>query len=85
MPIMVALLGPSVAPVDETQMKPCFMMATLISRSQAECTSWDGECTMHARLPKSIGTRRFEKSRDVCPVVRNGSGHHNGVGARWRR
>ena len=29
---MVALPGPSVAPVDEIQMKPCFMMATLISR-----------------------------------------------------
>ena len=62
MPIMFTLLGPSVTPVDEIQMKPCLMMATLISRSQAECSTWEGECTVHAHLPKSIGTRWFEKS-----------------------
>ena len=51
-PIMVVLLGPPVAPIDKVQMKPCFMMATLISRSQAECFSWDGECTMLMHFPK---------------------------------
>ena len=84
-PIIVALPGPSVAPVDGVQMKPCFMMATLIIRSQAECFSWDGECTMLVHFPKSIRTRWFEKSTDVCPVVRNGSRSPQWCGARWRR
>ena len=48
------LLGPSVAPVDEVQMKPCSMMATLIIRSQAECFPWDGECTMLIHFPKTL-------------------------------
>ena len=53
---MVALLGPSAAPVDEVQMKRWFMMATLISRSQAECFSWDGECTMliHSQIDQNL-------------------------------
>ena len=34
---------PSVAPVDEIQMEPCLMIATLISWSQAKSSSWDGE------------------------------------------
>ena len=55
---------PSVAPVDEIQMKPCLMMATLIRWSQAESSSWDGgESTVHAHLPKSIGTRWFQIHR----------------------
>ena len=73
MPIIGALPGPSVAPVDEVQMKPCFMMATLISRSQTKSFPRDGECTMLVHFPKSIRTRWFEKSADVCPVVQNGS------------
>ena len=48
------LLGPSVAPVDENQMKPCFMMATLIIRSHAECFPWDGKCTMLIHFPKNV-------------------------------
>ena len=34
MSVMLIMIGPSVAPVDEIQMKPCLMMATLISRSE---------------------------------------------------
>ena len=65
------LPGQNVAPDDEIQMKPRHRAATLISRSQAECSSWDGECTVLAHLAKSIGTQWFEKSADVCPHVRN--------------
>ena len=37
---IVTLLGPSVAPVDEVHMKPCFMMATLIVRSRLWSGQW---------------------------------------------
>ena len=80
MPIMFSLLGPSVAPVDAVQMKPCSMMATVISRSQAECSSWDGECTVCAHLPKTIGTsglRNPQTSAQLCGID---PGHHNGGG-----
>ena len=84
-PIIVVLLGPPVAPIDTVQMKPGFMMATLISRSQAECSSWDGECTMLMHFPKSMRIRWFEKSADVCPHVRNGSRSPQWCAAWWRR
>ena len=85
MPIIIAFFGPGIAPVDKIEMKPCFVMATLISRSQTECSSRDGECTMLVHFPKSIRARWFEKSADVCPVVRNGSRSPQWCGARWRR
>ena len=47
------LLGPRVAPINKVPMKPCFMMAALIIRSQAECFPWDGECTMLMQFPKT--------------------------------
>ena len=40
---------------------------------------------MLVHFPKSIRTRWFEKSADVCPVVRNGSWSPQWCGARWRR
>ena len=49
------------------------MMATLISRSQAECFPLDGECTKLIHFSGSLKARRFEKSADVCPIVRNGA------------
>ena len=67
MPIIVALPGPSVAPVDEVQKKPRFMMATLISRSQAECFSWSGERTMFVHFLKALRTRWFDKIRRRLP------------------
>ena len=36
-------------------------------------------------LLESIGTRWFEKSADVCPIVRNGSKSPQWLGAWWRR
>ena len=53
-PIIIVLIGPVVAPIDKVQMKPCFMMATLISRSQAECFSkFDGNPVV-LRNPQKI-------------------------------
>ena len=40
---------------------------------------------MLIHFPKSIRTRWFEKSTDVCPVVRNGSKSPQWCGARWRK
>ena len=80
MPIVVVVLGPSVVPIYEIQVKPCLVMAALIGWSQAECFSWDGECTMLMHFPKSMRTRWFEKTADVCPIVRNGS-----RSPQWRR
>ena len=79
------LLGPSVAPADRIQMKPRFMMTTLIIRSQAECFPRDGACTMLIQFPKALRTRWFEKSADVCPHVRNGSTSPQWWVARWPR
>ena len=73
-PIMVALRGPSVSPFDEIQMKTSFMMATLISRSQAKSFSWYGESTVHAHFSTSIWAWWLKESTDVSPVVRNWSG-----------
>ena len=78
------LLGPT-APVDDVQMKPSFMMATLIVRSQAKYFPWNGECTILIHFPKTLRVRWFEKSADVCPIVRNGSRSPQWCGARWRR
>ena len=36
-------------------------------------------------FPKSIRTRWFEKSADVCPIVRYGSRSPQWCGAPWRR
>ena len=79
MPIIVALPGPSVAPVDEVQMKPCFMMATLIIRSQAECFSWDGECTMLVHFPKSIRTLGLRNPQTSAQLSGMDPGPHYGV------
>ena len=73
MPITVVVLGPPVVPIYEIQVKPCLMMAALIGWSQAECFPWDGEYTMLMHFPKTVRTRWFEKSADVCQIVRNGS------------
>ena len=83
--IMFTLWFPSIAPVDEIQMKPCFVMATLIIRSQAECFPKDGEITMFVHFSKALRAGWLEKSADVCPVVRNGSGSPQRCVARWRR
>ena len=61
------------------------MMATLIIRSQAECFRGDGQGTIFIHFPRALRTRWFEKSTDVCPVVRNGSRSPQRWGARWRR
>ena len=39
---------------------------------------------MFVYSPKALRTAWFEKSTDVCPVVRNGSGSPQRCGARWR-
>ena len=66
-------------------MKPRFVMAALIIRSQAKSFPRDGEGTMFVHCPKALRTGWFEKSIDVCPVVRNGSGSPQRWGAHWRR
>ena len=79
------LPGPRVAPINKVQMKPRFVMAALIIRSQAKCFPWDGECTMLIHFPESLRARWFEKSADVGPIVQNGSRSPQWCGARWCR
>ena len=76
------LLGPPVVPIHEVQMKPCFVMAT---NSVGRKPSVFRGITMLMHLPKAVRTRWFEKSADVCPIVRNGSRSTQWWGARWRR
>ena len=39
---------------------------------------------MLLHFPKTVRTRWFEKSADVCPIVQNGSRSPQWCGARWR-
>ena len=71
-------------PIDEIQVEPCLVVVALISRSQTKSSSQDGERTVHAHLPISTGAWWFEKSTDVCPVVRNGSRSPRWCDAQWR-
>ena len=43
------------------------------------------KCTMLVHFPRTLRARWFEKSADVCPMVRNGSRSPQWCGARWRR
>ena len=53
-------------------MKPRFVMAALIIRSQAKSFPRNGECTMLIHFPETLRAGWLEKSTDVCPVVRSG-------------
>ena len=57
-----------VAPIDEIQVEPCLMMATLIGWPQAESFAWDGERTVHAYLPIPIRAGRNAKKLSVHVV-----------------
>ena len=84
-PVVVSLIGPFVVPINKMQMKPRPVMAALIIRSQAKSFPRDGECTMLIHFPETLRAGWHEKSTDVCPVVRDGSGSPQWCGARWRR
>ena len=60
-------------------------MAAMIIWSHAKFFPRDGECTMLIHFPGSLRARRFEKSTDVGPIVRNGSRSPQWCGARWRK
>ena len=52
--LMFTLLRPSVAPVDEVQVEPRLVMATLVVWAWTEGFAWDGQGTMHAHFPITI-------------------------------
>ena len=60
-------------------------MAALVIWSQAESFPRYRESTMLAHFPETLRAGWFEKSTDVCPVVRNGSRSPQWCGAPWRR
>ena len=66
-------------------MKPRFVMAALIIRSQTKCFPRDGECTMLIHFPGSLRAKRYEKSTDVGPIVRNGPKSPQWWRTGWRR
>ena len=65
---MVSLIGPFVVPINKMQMKPRFVMAALIIRSQAKSFPKDGEGTMFVHSTKVLRTRGI--------VVSQGTGSH---------
>ena len=77
-------LGPCVAPINKVQMKPRFVMAALVGGTWTKGFPRDGKCTMFVHFPKTLRARWFEKSADVCPIVRNGTWSSQWCGARWR-
>ena len=79
-PIVVSLIGPCVAPIDEMQMKPLLMVANLIIRSQAECFPRDGESTMLTNFPETLRAGAFEKPQTSARLFGMDPGPHNGVG-----
>ena len=60
-------------------------MAGLVIWSQAESFPGYRESTMQVDFPEALSARWFEKSTDVCPIVRNGSKSPQWCGAQWRR
>ena len=72
--VAVCLSGPLVIAIDELKVKPCFMMAASIVWSEAKSFPGDRECAMLVNPPESLGSQWFEKTTDVSPVIRDGSG-----------
>ena len=67
------------------QAQPRFVIAAFVGGTQTKGFPRDGKCTMLIHCPASLRARRFEKSTDVGPIVRNGSMFPQWCGARWRR
>ena len=53
--VMDVVLGPPVVPIDEVQMKPCFVMATLICGTYTKRFPWNGKCTSEENGLSSFG------------------------------
>ena len=81
-PVVVSLIGPFVVSINKLKMKQPLMMAALIIRSQAKRFPREGECTMLIYFPETLRAWWFEKSTDVCPLVRDGSRSPQWCGAR---
>ena len=73
-------LGLYIMQPDKVEVEPCFVVAALIIRAQAQDIAVNRESTMKPYLPLSIRFRRFKKPTHVSPIARNRSGSHNGVG-----
>ena len=72
-------------PSDKVEVEPCFVVAALIIREQAQDITENREGTMKPYLPQSIGFRRLKKPTHVSPIARNRSGSPQWCGARSHR
>ena len=70
-----------IMPSDKVEVEPCFVLAALIIRVQAQDIAVNREGTMKPYPPLSIGFRRFKKITHVSPAARNRSGSPQRCGA----
>ena len=64
---MFFTLGLFIMPPDKVEVEPCFVVAALISRAQAQDFARKGESTRKPYFPVSIGFRRFKEPTNVSP------------------
>ena len=68
--VMFVTLGLNVLPIDKVELEPCFVVAALVGRADAESFMRNGESTVLTNFPVPIGFRRFKgthKRQPSCP------------------
>ena len=71
----------------EVEVKPCFVVAALISRAQAQSSMRNGKGTVKSNFPIPIGFGRLEEPTHIGPAAWNRTWSPQGCGARgrWQR
>ena len=72
--VVASLIRPFAAQIKKMHMKPCFVTAALIIRSQAESFPRYRESTMLIYFPETLRVGWLEETAHVCRSVRAGSG-----------
>ena len=80
--MMFLTLGLHVMPPDKVEEEPCFVVAALIGRAQAQDFMRNGESTKKPYFPVPIGFRRLEGTHKRQPSCRNRSGSPQWCGSR---
>ena len=83
--IMFLTLVLYVMPPDKVEVEPCFVVAALIGRAQAQDFVRNGERTMKPYFPVPIGFKRCEEPTYVSPIARNRSRSQQRCGTRRHR
>ena len=83
--IMFIMLGLYFLPSDKVEVEPCFVVAALIIRAQAQDITEKREGTMKPNFPVPIGFSSFKEATNVSPVARNRSRSPQRFGAKRQR